>query len=357
MEFTKSVCISCGAPVSVPQDAEEYTCVYCGIKMFVHRDEEGTDLRANEKANNISQTEKTSTTNPPTRSQKRKAASRNELEQYKPGSNKVKLFAISGIGIVFLVIGIMIANWGGKPSTTPRVTVTIAPLPTAAPMPVPSPQSPLDFFDSDFPLIESSTQTPGQPTRTPKPLEPTPVPIELKGTGQQATQRFNLQAGLAVFKMKHEGTRGFIVKVLDTNGNGIAWPANTIGTYDGSTAEAIRQSGTYLLDITASGAWTVTIEQPRVTKGVPYTNPYQGKGHLVSPIYHLEAGLKVITLSHTGKSNFIVELIDENGNVVEYLSNAIGNFQGTKAAGIKRTGNYLLNIQADGTWSINIEAQ
>lgn len=62
-------------------------------------------------------------------------------------------------------------------------------------------------------------------------------------------------------------------------------------------------------------------------------------------------------LNHTGSSIFIVHLLDEKGNIVDYLASANGSFQGTKAVGIKQTGNYVLSIQADGNWSISIESQ
>jgi hypothetical protein len=59
-------------------------------------------------------------------------------------------------------------------------------------------------------------------------------------------------------------------------------------------------------------------------------------------------------MQHTGTSNFIVHLLDSSGNIVEFLANQIGSFTGSAAVGITQPGIYLLDITADGEWSITI---
>jgi uncharacterized repeat protein (TIGR01451 family) len=78
-------------------------------------------------------------------------------------------------------------------------------------------------------------------------------------------------------------------------------------------------------------------------------------GNHATELFALPSGLTRIKLEHTGQSNFIVWLLDANGERIDLLVNKIGNFSGSKAINIASTGNYLLNIDADGAWSIEIE--
>jgi len=86
--------------------------------------------------------------------------------------------------------------------------------------------------------------------------------VNLEGSGQQASSMFNLNQGLAIFRMTHDGNSNFIIRLLDAQGNSVTTSlVNEIGSFDGSKAVHIDESGTYLLDISADGNWTVRIEQ------------------------------------------------------------------------------------------------
>lgn len=87
------------------------------------------------------------------------------------------------------------------------------------------------------------------------------APINLSGTGQQATSKFHLTKGLKIFKMTHDGSGNFAIWLIDSNGNKVYLLVNEIGSFNGSKAEQIRLEGDYLLDIAANGNWTVTIEK------------------------------------------------------------------------------------------------
>jgi hypothetical protein len=90
---------------------------------------------------------------------------------------------------------------------------------------------------------------------------PTPEPIKLRGTGQQATSKFVLDSGLVLFKMTHDGQSNFAVQLLDSQGQKVSLLANEIGPFDGSKAVGIKESGTYILDISADGNWTINVSQ------------------------------------------------------------------------------------------------
>jgi hypothetical protein len=109
---------------------------------------------------------------------------------------------------------------------------------------------------------------------------------------------------------------------------------------------------------------------PLVTKAsspstpVPEPKPIQlkGQGDDVSVKFVLEEGVSIITMNHDGKSNFIVQLINENGDLVDLLVNETGFFKGSEAIGVRKDnfigakpGAYIVNVTADGNWEILIE--
>jgi hypothetical protein len=59
-------------------------------------------------------------------------------------------------------------------------------------------------------------------------------------------------------------------------------------------------------------------------------------------------------MSHQGENNFAVWLLAANGRRVELLANEIGSFNGSKAVQIARGGTYLLQVDADGAWTIEV---
>jgi len=184
---------------------------------------------------------------------------------------------------------------------------------------------------------------------------PEPALIELSGTGQQASQKFTLENGLSIFKMTHSGTSNFSITLMDSDGQRVELLVNEIGKFDGAKAVGVSKKGEYVLDISANGNWTIKIEQPRPTSAQSEAQTFTGIGQQVTPIFNLDKGLKTFKMKHSGKSNFSVVLMDKKGNNIELLVNEIGDFDGSKAVGINRTGLYLLDISADGEWTVVME--
>lgn len=79
------------------------------------------------------------------------------------------------------------------------------------------------------------------------------------GTGQQATELFPLAAGLAVFEFTYAGEAPFVVQLLDTDGKMVGEVARASGPSSGSRAIRIDRNGRYLLDVSATGAWTIRL--------------------------------------------------------------------------------------------------
>ncbi len=184
-----------------------------------------------------------------------------------------------------------------------------------------------------------------------------PDPINLSGVGQQATDPFELESGLAVFRMTHQGGENFIVDLLDQSGSlvDIGGLANKIGPFEGSYAVQ-TQAGSHVLDVQASGPWTITIDQPRPSSALRTTS-FSGSSKTATDLFELSRGLKRFNMTHQGSENFIVDLLDENGARVEIagLVNEIGPFNGSKAVQVPEDGIYLLQVEADGPWTIQVE--
>jgi hypothetical protein len=183
------------------------------------------------------------------------------------------------------------------------------------------------------------------------------APIQISGTGKTATQLFTLQKGISIFEITHTGGESnFSVILMKSNGDWVDLLVNEIGEYSGKKAIGIDKSGSYLLDIEADGNWTVNITQPRPSSGVKKPVTFTGKGDDVPQFINIKKkGLVRFNMSHDGESNFAIWLMDGNGKYVDLLANEIGSFSGSKALKIRKKGIYLLDITADGNWSVSIK--
>jgi hypothetical protein len=128
---------------------------------------------------------------------------------------------------------------------------------------------------------EQTEQVASQPEKTQEPEpEQEPAAIDLSGNGPTGTGPFELESGLSIFRMTYQGERNFIVWLLDRNGTRVqdGLLANELrGPFEGSQAVQTK-GGPHVLDVQASGPWTITIEQPRPTSA-PRTGTYTYETH------------------------------------------------------------------------------
>ena len=96
------------------------------------------------------------------------------------------------------------------------------------------------------------------------PLEEEPQQITFSGSGNRDTPLFWLYTGWVTFRMTHDGDH-FVVDLLDDKGNIVS---NLVFVLDGpscrSSNVSLTKDGYYLLDISADGNWTITIEQSSI---------------------------------------------------------------------------------------------
>lgn len=79
-----------------------------------------------------------------------------------------------------------------------------------------------------------------------------------------------------------------------------------------------------------------------------------GTGRQATPLFRLEAGLAVFEFEHRGRDRFLVVLLDDRAEVVARLADASGTFTGSKAVRVPRSGRYLLDVDADGAWTVRL---
>ncbi|MCK6258770.1 hypothetical protein LCY76_19565 [Fictibacillus sp. KIGAM418] len=170
--------------------------------------------------------------------------------------------------------------------------------------------------------------------------------LKMSGSGDTATKQFKLEPGFVVFQAKYTGSQNFIVTLLDENGNNVDLLVNTIGSYQGKRFVAVPDGGKYMLNVKASGPWTIQGSQeiPKEEKGT-----ISGNGDDVRFV-HMNSGARTFTLSHSGSQNFIVKI---NDSVL--LANEIGNYHGSTVESIPDDSVYAIGIQANGPWKISIK--
>ena len=183
--------------------------------------------------------------------------------------------------------------------------------------------------------------------------EPDPQPITLSGTGQQATEAFELEGGLVIATSVHQGQGYFGPRLLDEAGQPVDLLANGVGPLEASTAFGAG-AGTHVVDVQADGPWTITLEQPRPADA-PEMRSFEGEGSSASELFSLPQGLARFHLSHAGRGFFGVKLLDSDGTFVTLLANDVGLFEGSTAEGVPEDGIYVLDVDADGPWTIEVE--
>lgn len=229
------------------------------------------------------------------------------------------------------------------------------------------------IFTADF-----STPTP-VPTVRPEPT-PTPTPASvmtaregttnIRGVANVTTDGFNLSEGIAVFDIRHDGTGGFSVELLNSQGRSQQLIVDTEGRYSGIVGSGVNEDsvsgpapGPHTLRVEASGAWEVEISQPDWTSGDPSLSLRNSGDDVAGPI-ELQAGRITFTFVHDGTSNFVVDLMRPDGTLADTLANETGSVRETKrlvvragaAQGVE-PGVYGLFVTADGRWSISMEVE
>lgn len=168
----------------------------------------------------------------------------------------------------------------------------------------------------------------------------------------------SLTVGLTVVTMRHFGTERFEVRLKTASGAGRGQLAGDRGAYQGSRAIAVRESGPYVIDITADGDWELEVNSPIPQESVVRDLPFRVSGTGAQAVYFVKAvpGLHTVTVTHDGQRAFVVSVMNSEARAFDRLIDVTGTFSGTTAMSvINGPFDYLVfDIRADGDWTLTV---
>lgn len=104
--------------------------------------------------------------------------------------------------------------------------------------------------------------------KQPRPTSANALPLNLTDKGYDVSPFFELNEGLTVFEMTHDGDSNFAITLFSADGKVAELLVNEIGSYSGKKAVGVKQGniigarpGIHILSIMADGNWTVSISQ------------------------------------------------------------------------------------------------
>jgi hypothetical protein len=103
--------------------------------------------------------------------------------------------------------------------------------------------------------VQSSTQSAPTPSGTAS------GSLTFSGSGDDVQSFTATGYGIRIFSMSYNSDDNFIVWLKDSNGNKLDLLANEIGSYSGKHSSSL-DTGTYYLDVTASGPWRIELTTP-----------------------------------------------------------------------------------------------
>lgn len=169
-------------------------------------------------------------------------------------------------------------------------------------------------------------------------------PVEESGAGDSVISLPG-EADGGIVTAEHSGGGNFALTVLDAaNQSTGELLVNTIGQYSGATAWGVSALGDgETIQVTADGAWTVTIQPFSTAEPMPESGSGDG-------VFLYEGGAGTLQVTHSGQSNFVVrEETDQLFNL-GLLINEIGAYEGSVPM---QEGPSLIMVEADGSWTLS----
>jgi|GEM_PF-3647334 len=166
--------------------------------------------------------------------------------------------------------------------------------------------------------------------------------LKYEGSNQDVIQDIILPTGLSTVTFNYTGSSNFIVYLHSSTGKDLI--VNEIGRFNGTIP--VFGEGPFMLEVDGAGSWTADFNPMLETD----TAIFEGNGFNVSG-YFSAPKETVWTVSHDGRSNFIVYLHTDKGS--ELVQNEIGVVDGTIILDIPSGSTICLwEVQADGNWSL-----
>lgn len=201
------------------------------------------------------------------------------------------------------------------------------------------------------------TTTTRTPTTTPTTTEPAeaeePEPQSFEGSGSSVESGINVEGGLVVVELTHDGDSNFQAQLINSDGDP-EYLTNAIGDYDGRVA-IYAPAGEYKLDIEADGDWTATVRQPRFSEAdVDSASDITAEGSQHDYIGPLSFdGGETVIVHAEGEGHLAVWLTDHRGEKVDLLANDIAPYESESV--VTDSGVGLIVIETDrADWRIEI---
>jgi hypothetical protein len=185
------------------------------------------------------------------------------------------------------------------------------------------------------------------------PGEPTSIvnvdqsPITFSGSNDQVTQQFSWDEGLMI--VRWTGSDGiFYVDLIDVAGKVVASPVIQYNEGPGSTYVHVPTSGQYMLKVTASSPWTVTI-----SNGLSFTQAtsFSGSNNQATDAFYCNSGRLDVTWT-IDEGLFYVDLLLPDGTAIAYPVIQYNEGPGSTAVNIPSAGYYMLKVTASSPWTI-----
>ncbi|MWV40462.1 hypothetical protein [Natrialba sp. INN-245] len=173
------------------------------------------------------------------------------------------------------------------------------------------------------------------------------------GTGATVTDEFDLETGVTIAEATHDGESNFVVELIPTDDSRSQLLVNTIGAYDGA-AGVLTDTGRYLVDIDADGAWALEVGQPDPEEDDAESLPVELEGDSAAwdGPFQFE-GLGQAHGTHEGQGNFIVEILPHGGRFPGLVFNELDQFDGETTFNLDSIG--FVTVEAAGPWSLTLE--
>lgn len=178
--------------------------------------------------------------------------------------------------------------------------------------------------------------------------------ITITGEGDQVTQQFELDGGIVVFHYSHPGYGRILVELVDKSGTIVGEIVNSSGAAEGSRAMGLPE-GIYGLRVSASGSWTIGIEDPTSSTAPFPPQSFTAVGSRATGVFQNSGEPVTFHMRYEGEGQFTVTLMELSGTPVSLLASREGPYRGAKVMMLSRDTFYLLDVEADGPWTISIE--
>jgi hypothetical protein len=175
-----------------------------------------------------------------------------------------------------------------------------------------------------------------------------------KGNGNDIVDVSSIGNDLQIVYVEATGSGNFFTDTLDASLDRISLLVNEIGNF--SVIHIVNTASSYgnfeyakYLEVDSDHSWEFVFKPIASARNFDGSS-ISGFRSEVIEAYTLNGSKKVLSISHSGSGNVFVEEYDCNGRNVGLLVNEIGNFSGNY---VTKSNTCILEIQADGNWTIN----